>query len=174
MILVDILIFGAIILFAINGFRRGALRGLFTFFRVYLSFIIATLFYGRAAIVLSESFDKPSPLIPAICFTIIFLALTAAIWGIGIALKDILKPPRTSGTLNKVGGTVIGVLEGTLLVSVVIMVLSLYFPADIQSALESATYYKTVKQVAPAIKEFTVGHISSLEKASREAEPAES
>ena len=55
--LADILVFGVVIFFAFRGFMRGALRELFSFLRVYFSFIIAAILYGKAQNLLQRIFD---------------------------------------------------------------------------------------------------------------------
>ena len=162
--LTDILIFGAVILFAFNGFRRGVLRALFGFLRVYFSFIITTLLYERAALFLQATFDISSSLAQMICFTGIFAIFWAIIWVVALILKKISTPLQTSSYLSKIGGTILGLVEGTLVVSIVIMGISFYSLPEIQSPLENAISYRMVKQVAPGIKDFTVGHIPRLKK----------
>jgi len=161
--LTDILVFGTIALFAFKGFKQGALRSLFGVLRVYLAFIITTLFYEKAALLLQTTSDMPSSVALMICFTTIFAASLAIIWALGSVVKKFSKGPETSSILSKIGGTVLGLVEGILIVSIVIMDIGFYFPPETQSSLEGAVFYNTVKHIAPAIKEFTVGHISRLE-----------
>lgn len=162
--LVDILIFGAIILFGFNGFRQGVLRVLVGFLRVYFSFIITTFLYERAAIFLQATFGTSSPLAQTICFAAIFAIFWAVMWAVGLILKKISKPLQTSGSLSKIGGTILGIVEGMLIVSIVIMGISFYSAPEIQSPLEDSVSYRLVKQVAPGIKDFTVGRIPRLKE----------
>jgi len=162
--LTDILIFGTVILFAFSGFKRGVLRALFGFLQVYFSFIITTLLYERAALLLQAAFSISSPLAQMICFTAIFAIFLGIIWVVVFILKKVSKPPETSSSLSKIGGTILGIAEGVLIVSIIIMGISFYSPPIIQSPLENAVSYRVIKQIAPGIKDFTVAHIPSLKE----------
>jgi uncharacterized membrane protein required for colicin V production len=169
--LADILIFGTIVLFAFYGFKRGVLRALFGFLQVYFAFIITTLLYERAALLLQAKFDIPSQLAQMICFTVIFAIFLAMIWVLVFTVKKVSKPPETSSSLSRIGGAILGVAQGTLIVSIIIMGISFYSPPIIQSSLENAISYRVIKQVAPGIKDFTVERIPSLKE---EADVSES
>ena len=164
--LADILIFGTVILFAFSGFRRGVLSALFGFIQVYFSFIITTFLYERAALLLQAMIDISSPLAQMVCFTVIFAIFLGIIWVVIFILKRISKPLETSGSLSKIGGTILGIAQGVLIVSIIIMAIGLYSLPEIQSPLENAVSYRIIKQIAPGIKDFTVGHISSLKEES--------
>jgi membrane protein required for colicin V production len=154
--LVDIPIFGAIIFFALNGFRRGILRALFSFFRIYLSFIVTALSYERLALLFQAAFDISSPLAQMICFIAVFTIFFVMVWVLVAILKKVSKPLQTSSRLSKIGGTVLGITEGILIISIVIMVIGFYSVPETQSPLESAVSYRAVKQVAPGIKHLTM------------------
>ena len=168
--LADILIFGTVILFAFNGLKRGVLRALFGFLQVYFSLIITTLLYERAALLLQATFSISSPLAQMICFTAIFAIFLSILWVLTSTLKKISKLPETSGSLSKIGGTILGAAAGILIVSIIIMVIGFYSLPEIQSPLENAVSYRIIKQIAPGIKDFTVTHIPRLKADSDESE----
>jgi uncharacterized membrane protein required for colicin V production len=162
--LADIFILGAIGFFAFSGFMRGALRTLFSLLRIYFSFIITVLFYERLALLAQAMIDMPAWLAQIISFVIVFGVVLTIIWIAGaILIKRIAKPPQTSSSLNKIGGTVLGLVEGIFIVSVIIMCIDFY-PAhnDARSPMEDAISYKFIKYIAPSIKDFTMNPVSRL------------
>jgi uncharacterized membrane protein required for colicin V production len=160
----DFLILGVIAFFAFSGFMRGALRALFSTLRVYFSFIITTFFYERAALPLQAILSLPSWLARMISFIFIFGLIIVLIWLIGaIVIKRISKPPPTGNALDKIAGIILGVIEGVLITSIIIMCINFY-PGSSETSLpmENSITYRFVKSIAPSIKNFTMGPISRL------------
>jgi len=168
--LADILVFGTVVLFALSGYKRGVLRALFGFLQVYFSFIITAFLYERAALLLQAAFGISSPLAQMICFTAIFVIFLAIIWVAAFILKRVSNPPETSSSLSKIGGTILGIAQGILIVSIAIMGISFYPPPEIQSPLEKAISYRVIKNIAPSIKDFTVRYIPRAKELPDESE----
>lgn len=160
--LMDALLFGTIILFAFYGFKQGVLRALFGFFCVYFSFIITTLFHERLAALLQMTFSMSTPLALTISFTAVFAILLFVVWLAWRILRRMLDLPETSSYLSKIGGTILGIAGGVLITSVIIMAINLYPLPETQSPLRGTIFYKTIKQIAPAIRDFTIGHAPRL------------
>ena len=99
-----------------------------------------------------------------ICFTVIFGVLLFIIWITGRLLRrKSVEPPEPSSSLDKVGGTVLGLLEGLLLVSIISMDINFYpAPKNARSPLEDAVSYKVIKHIAPSIRDFTIMPFSAL------------
>ena len=174
--LADVLFLGAIGLFAYYGYKRGVLRTLYSILRIYFSFIIAVLFYEKLALAVQVMLDMSSAAARIVCFTTLFTALLVIMWATGVFLKKrVSREPESDGGLNRIGGGVLGLLEGVLLLSIVIMDINFYsVPDNSKSPLEGSASYKVIKQIAPGIESFTVGPISRLKDISDGAEPDES
>ena len=160
----DILIFGVIIFFGFYGYRRGVLKGLIGILRLYFSFIFTVILYERAAILLQAITNIPSWFVQMLCFTVILIIFVVAMWAVEIILrKKITQDEQTGSVLSKVGGVTLGLLEGILLISIMIMDVGFYpTPEGVKYPFEDAVSYKVIKQVAPSIKDFTVKPVSML------------
>ena len=170
--LADILVFGVIIFFAFRGFMRGALRELFSFLRIYFSFIVAAVLYKKSKSLLQHMFDMPSWLAEMITFIAIFVILLFILWLIGAIVGKRISKPESKSKLSKIGGIVLGLAEGVLVVSVIIMVVNFHSSShEVQSPLEDAVSYKAVEPIAPSIRDFTTRSFSFLKKTSSKPEP---
>ncbi len=158
----DFFILGAIAFFAFSGFMRGALRTLFSALRIYFSFIITTIFYERVALLIQVMFDTPSWVAQMICFIIVFGIILFIIWLVGAILSKRISKPQTSSGLDKVGGAILGLVEGVLIVSIIIMFIDFYPTPKARSPLEDAISYKAIKNIAPGIKDLTMRPISRI------------
>jgi uncharacterized membrane protein required for colicin V production len=180
MSLADIFVLGVLIFFAFFGFRRGALRTLYSNLRIYFSFIVTMLFYERLAPPLQAVINLPSGIILMICFGIIFVVCIVVVWLISVFVKKrVAKPSQTTSGLSKIGGWILGLLEGVLIISIVIMAISFYHkPEDDKPLLEDTLSYRVLKFVAPSMETFGTGPIARLKELSerrkaKEAEDAE-
>ena len=168
----DMIIIGVIVFFAFKGFTLGAVRAFFAIFRVYFSFIITLLVYKKIAPVPEATFDMPSWLAQMICFMTVFGVLALTLWiAEHMIRKRMWEPPETSNSLNKVGGIILGLLEGILIMSIITMGIEIYdVPDNARSPLEDAASYKAIKPVAPSIRDFTLGPLSHLRKTGNSSE----
>ena len=99
----------------------------------------------------------------------------AVIWAIEIILrKKLSHDAKASSALSKIGGVTLGLLEGILIISILIMAVEFYpTPKGAKYPFEGAVSYKAIKQVAPSIKDFTVKPVSVLKDMSDGKEPEE-
>ncbi|MBD3181604.1 hypothetical protein GF312_04875 [Candidatus Poribacteria bacterium] len=154
----DILIVGTIILFAFRGLKRGVLNALFSTLRIYFSFIIAILLYETIALPIHDKFKIPLAPLQSIIFILLFGLFMVIIWFImAMLINRIVNPPENATGLDRAGGTAMGVIEGILIVSIIIMGIDLYFsPMGAKSPLEKGISYNFIEPIAPAIKNFTI------------------
>ena len=162
--LADLLFLGIIAVFAVYGFKRGVLATLYSILQIYFSFIIAVLLYEKSALLLQAMFDISSAAARIICFTTFFIAFLVTIWATSVFLKKRISREYVSDSgLSRIGGGVLGLLEGVLLISIAIMDINFYtVPDGAKSPLEDALTYKVIKHVAPGIEDFTISPISHL------------
>ena len=169
----DFLMFGVIIFFGYYGFRRGVQKELISVLRIYFSFIITVILYERLAVLVQALFNAPSWFAQMLCFVVIFVVFVAAIWVIEIILrKKLSQAEKTSSVLSKTGGVTLGLLEGILIISIMIMAVEFYpTPEGAKYPFEGAVSYKFIKQIAPGIKDFTVRPVSALKDISDGSKP---
>ena len=160
----DILMLGVIIFFGYYGYRRGVQKELVSVLRLYFSFIITVILYERTAILVQAITNAPSWVAQMLCFTAILAVFISAIWAAEIMLrKKLSQTEKASSVLSKVGGVTLGLLEGILIISIMIMDVEFYpTPEGAKYPFEGAASYKVIKQVAPSIKDFTVKPVSML------------
>ncbi len=156
--------FAVIIFFGYYGFRRGVLKELLSVLRLYFSFIITVLFYEKLAVLTQAILNTPSWFAQMLCFTVILAVLFSAVWAAEIILrKKISQTTKAGSILSKVGGVTLGLLEGILLMSIMIMAVEFYPSSEgAKYPFEDAASYKVIKQIAPSIKEYTVRPVSML------------
>ncbi len=161
--LADLFLFGIVALFAFVGFVRGILNQLLSFLRVYFSFIVATLLYRKVARSLLNALSLPLWANQMIAFAGIFVIFIATIWLVWAILSKRISKPETSSRMSKISGTILGLAEGILLVSIVIMIVSFHPGYDrAQLDFKSSISYKTIEPIAPGIRSLTIGPISQL------------
>lgn len=164
--------FAVIIFFGYYGYRRGVLKELLSVLRLYFSFIITVLFYEKLAVLTQAILNTPSWFAQMLCFTVILAILFSAVWATEVILrKKMSQTTKAGNVLSKVGGVTLGLLEGTLLISIMIMTVEFYpTPEGAKYPFEGASSYKVIKQVAPSIKEYTVRPVSMLKDISNGSE----
>ena len=111
-----------------------------------------------------------------VCFTALLGVLIAILWLIGVFVKKrVAKPPETDSSLSRMGGTVLGLLEGAFVISIIIMIINFY-PVDsdakspAESPFEHTLSYKVVGQMAPSIESLIARPVSHLKNATNGAE----
>ncbi len=161
--LADLFLFGIVALFAFVGFVRGVLNQLLSFLRVYFSFITATLLYRKVASSLLAGLSFPSWTTHMIAFAGIFVIFIVIVWLIWAIMSKRISKPETSSRVSKISGTILGLAEGTLLISIVIMIISFHPEYDkAQIDFKNAVSYRTIEPIAPGIRSLTIGPISQL------------
>jgi uncharacterized membrane protein required for colicin V production len=161
--LADLFLFGIVVLFAFVGFVRGVLNQLLSFLRVYFSFIAATLLYRKVAKSLLAGLSLPPWATQMIAFAGIFVIFIVIIWLIWAIMSKRISKPETSSKVSKISGTILGLAEGILVVSIVIMIVS-FHPGYGKAQLEfkDTVSYKAIEPIAPGIRSLTIGPISQL------------
>jgi len=161
--LADLFLFGIVVLFAFVGFVRGVLNQLLSFLRVYFSFIAATLLYRKVAKSLLGGLSLPPWAIQMIAFAGVFVIFIVIIWLIWAIMSKRISKPETSSKVSKISGTILGLAEGILVISIVIMILS-FHPGYDRAELEfkDTVSYKAIEPIAPGIRSLTIGPISQL------------
>jgi uncharacterized membrane protein required for colicin V production len=98
-----------------------------------------------------------------IAFAGIFVIFIVIIWLIWAIMSKRISKPETSSKVSKISGTILGLAEGILVVSIVIMIVS-FHPGYGKAQLEfkDTVSYKAIEPIAPGIRSLTIGPISQL------------
>lgn len=153
LIIIDLFVLGFIILCAFNGLRRGLVRTFFGLLGFYITFIVTMLLYERVAVFFQAIDGKPSYAARIICFSIIFILFSAILKVLNILIIRLLTTFISEGTPSRIIGTVLGIIEGVFLASIVMMNVSFY-PKEI--TLKNSVSYKLMKNIAQDINRFTM------------------
>lgn len=153
LIIIDLFVLGFIILSAFNGLRRGLVRTFFGLLGFYISFIIAMLLYERMAVFFQAIDGKPSYTARLICFSILFVIFSAILKVLNILIIRLLTTFISEGTPSRIIGTILGIIEGIFLTSIVMMNISFY-PKEI--TIKNSVSYKLTKNIAQDVNNFTM------------------
>jgi len=123
---IDLLIGGAILLFALRGVFRGFVKELFSLAAVVAAWIVATRYHmalaGEFPPLAGNEF-----LTAAIVFTVLFLLTALGVRILGIAVHMVLSDTPL-GWLNRLAGAACGVFIGTILAGLLLLLLTIYLP----------------------------------------------
>jgi uncharacterized membrane protein required for colicin V production len=130
---------------------------------VYCSFIAATLLYRKVAKSLLAGLSLPPWATQMTAFVGIFVIFIVTIWLIWAIMSKRISKPETSSRVSKISGTILGLAEGVLVISIVIMIISFHPRYDnAQLEIKNTISYKAIEPIAPGIRSLTIGPISQL------------
>lgn len=147
---IDILILIPLIYAAYKGFKHGLIIEVFTLLALIVGLYAGIHFSDGVAAFLKKQFHWNSPYLPVISFTLVFLGLGAMIYFAGKAIERMVKVVNLS-PLNKIFGSVFGLLKALYFASVGIVLLDSYdekgkfFPEEKK---EASYLYNPVKKVS--------------------------
>ncbi len=119
-------IFIALLLFAAwKGFKRGFVIELFTFLALFLGLYAGIHFSNFVSIFLREHLNVTTEYLPAISFTLIFLAVGAMVYFGGKAVEKIIKIIQLS-LINKILGFFFSLLKMIFLIGAGILIIESY------------------------------------------------
>ena len=134
--------------------------------RIYFAFIVTVLFYGRLALLLQDQVTISSGVACMFCFTALFVVLIVVVWLISVFVKKrVAKPPEVDSNLSRLGGIVLGLMEGVLIVSIIIMVVNFYpVEDDAETPLGHTLSYKVLRNIAPGMESIISGPFERLKE----------
>jgi membrane protein required for colicin V production len=144
---------------AYQGFKKGIIYMVLMIIGMVLGLYIAFKFSGLIVDMLSKSINASQDLLPYIAFGIVFACIVLLVLALTKFLEAILKAASLTN-LNKVAGSLLGMAQWALLVSVLLWLLKSFepkfyiIPAKIQT--ESITYTPVLKFstfITPTLKE---------------------
>lgn len=117
--LVDILIWVVLLIFAVKGFMKGLIREVCTLSGVVVGGWAAFVYCHPLAEVLRHHSKLPSALTSILSFGLIFVTLGLLFSFLGHLLTTLIKIVLLGG-VNRIGGVLLGVVQGALVVSVLL------------------------------------------------------
>ena len=159
---IDILLLIPLAYAAWKGFQKGLIIEVFILLAFFVGIYAGIHFSDFAANFLKEKFDLGSDYLPALSFTVTFLAIGAMVFFAGKAIEQVVKITALS-PMNKMGGLLFGTLKMVLILSVFLSVLESYseknnwIPAETK---EASVLYHPVRTIGlytvPGLKSSTI------------------
>ena len=143
----DIILIVVLSIFMLAGWRKGLLRKLIALICLALSLIIATKF----ASTVSDEISGPLGLSAGAGTTVSFILIVCLIMLSQAIFYKLVIKKLGEGLWNKIGGLLMGLLEGGLLISITVIFLSIYFHYPSEETRSESLLYKPLKNFAPRL-----------------------
>ena len=161
--LIDIIFLVPLMLFAWSGYKEGLIIEAATLGALILGLYFAIYFSDFAADLLNQNFNIEAKYVGAISFVVTFVAVVFGIIAVGKMLEKVINV-LLLGFLNKIAGSVFGILKGALFISILIFAFD-YFGLEnsvfSKEARSKSLFYEPVKSVAPALASWL--HLEKLD-----------
>jgi len=145
--LMDIVLGLVILVFAISGYKSGFVKKIIGILCLVLALILGTKFSAEISQMLFEPIGISGKAGFALSFIAIVLGITLSQSLIyRLIIKDLVK-----GLWNKILGVVVGLVEGGLVLSITLIVFSIYLNIPTDETRASSTLYKPLKNFAPMV-----------------------
>jgi uncharacterized membrane protein required for colicin V production len=143
----DIILVLVLAIFMLAGWRKGLLRKLIALICLALSLVLATKF----ASTVGDEISGPLGLSSGAGTTVSFILIVCVIMISQAIFYRLVIKKLGEGLWNKIGGLLMGLLEGGLLVSVTVIFLSIYFHYPSDETRSESLLYKPLKNFAPRL-----------------------
>jgi len=148
---VDFILILIILFFAIQGFRKGLIYELVSLAGLILGIYAAFQFSGQIENYLTEYLNVPEKYSTITAFILIFILVVIILHFIGKIIENIIDLIAL-GLLNKLAGSVFGIVKGIILLSLAFLILD-HFDKELISKenKEESFFYKPIASVAPLL-----------------------
>jgi membrane protein required for colicin V production len=149
----DIVIIIILVLSAFNGYRKGFVVGIASLAALILGIYVALFFSDVMVALLTDIFSFQSKYLPIFAFILTFIIVVVAVVYIGKTIEKLVDL-LLLGFLNKLAGAALGILKGTLILSLVIWIFN-YFDSDqkiiSQQSRSNSIFFEHVESIAPSL-----------------------
>ena len=148
----DVIIGIVLILFAITGLRKGLIVEAFYLASFLFGAYGAMHFSDAVADWMSDFLNVSEDYLTIISFIVTFIIVLVLVRFLGRIISRLLEA-ISLGFLDKIGGFIFGVLKGTLLVSVLVMVMNVFGASDLinDDLRKSSKLYTLTDSIANTI-----------------------
>jgi len=157
----DLFVFGVIVLFGFNGYRRGGIKSFISLIFLYLSFIAAMVLYEKPSLYLQITLDTPSPLARLVCFAIFFAIFVAITRYVNYIITKILTQVLIRGIISGIIGIFFGAIEGILLISIIFMSIAFY---PVNPPLKDAISFKVMKDIPVNLRDTSLWFLPNMQE----------
>ena len=148
----DVIIGIVLILFAITGLRKGLIVEAFYLASFVFGAYGAMHFSDAVADWMSDFINVSEDYLTIISFIVTFIIVLVLVRFLGRIISRLLEA-ISLGFLDKIGGFIFGVLKGTLLVSVIVMIMNVFGASDLinNDLRKSSKLYTLTDSIANTI-----------------------
>ena len=143
----DVGILLAIAVFGFFGWRNGLLKKIFALVFLVIAIFVGALYANVVAAALLSSFKLSESISAGAAFLIIVIGIMM----IQSVLYSLLVKRMVDGIGNHIGGMLVGVFEGALFVSVMLIFLNISLQIPSQNVRDDSILYKPIKNFAPQV-----------------------
>jgi membrane protein required for colicin V production len=148
---IDIILVVPIIWFAYQGFKRGLIIELASLLALILGIYAAISFSHYAAYFLTNSLGMETEYLPIISFILTFIVVVVLVYLVGKILEKLINMVAL-GFLNKLAGSLFGILKAAVLMSIVILIINHFNDTFISQEKKEGSYlYAPVAGIAPLL-----------------------
>lgn len=151
MTIIDILILVGLVLATVLGYRDGLFRKILGIASFFIGLIAATKFMGPLGRVFAHTFNFSIEISYVLAFFMVFMAvivLQKIIYRIVGEMSGGLK------VINRLGGAILGIFQGSLSISLLLLMLSI-FEIPSESTRNKSSLYKPFLNIAPRVFDLT-------------------
>lgn len=170
--IIDLVILSILALGAFRGFLNGIIIELATLLG-FLMGVYCAINYTDMAVLALPDWDISKNILQIICFILIFISITAAMFGIGKLLEKFVSVVML-GVFNKILGIFFGVAKTAFILSAIIVLLNVFDEAPNfipKQAKDESTLYKPLSLLTPSLFPVIENTVASLDKKSRNETP---
>ena len=136
-----------LIIFLISGYRSGFVRKVIGIACLVLGLVIAT----KLSADISQQIFEPMGTSAKVGFALSFVAIVILIpLAQSMVYKFLIKEP-IKGSWNNILGVIVGFFEGIIIISISLIVMSIYLDVPTEETKGSSVLYKPLKNAAPMI-----------------------
>jgi uncharacterized membrane protein required for colicin V production len=143
----DIILLAILVLFMLAGWRSGFLKKFISLVCLALSLIVATKYASDVG----EEVFIPMGASGGMATTFAFLSIVGVIMLIQAIVYKVAIKKLGEGLWNKIAGVILGLVEGGIILSMIVIFLSIYFHYPSQETRSTSSLYLPVKNLAPQI-----------------------
>ncbi|MFZ5515322.1 MAG: CvpA family protein [Candidatus Zhuqueibacterota bacterium] len=148
--IIDLLIIFVMVFFIYKGYKNGFTTEFMRALGTIVAFVVAVRYMSNVAIVLYGALEISPTLITIFSFIVIFTLVLLGFKYLTTKLNSAIKFSLTLGNADRVVGIVMGLIKGSLVVSLCTVLISfMSFSGSIAKELRESQLYNPMRQVLP-------------------------
>jgi membrane protein required for colicin V production len=126
LIILDILVVGIMVFFALNGYKRGGFKAFLSLLLLFIVVVITLFLYERPAMFLQVSLEASSSFAKVLCFSIIFVVLYPVSRFVFHLFSKLTPNIMVKGSIIGILGVIFGAAEAILFIGIIFMNIAFY------------------------------------------------